>query len=45
MLNKRNNHIKINKIFNYIILKFNKDRFLLENKNKLDITIYIIKRD
>ena len=32
-LSKKNNHIKIKKIFNYSILKFNKNKLLLVNKN------------
>ena len=45
ILYRRNNYIKTKKIFNCNILKINKDEFLLLNKYKLDIKIYIIKNN
>ena len=42
-LNKRNNYIKTKKSFNYNIFKINKDKSLLANKYKLNVTLQILK--
>ena len=42
-LSKKNDYIEIEEIFNYSILKINKDKLLLVNKYKLNIILYIIK--
>ena len=42
VLSKKNNHIEIEKIFNYRIFRVSKEKLLLTNKYKLALTIYII---
>ena len=42
VLSKKNNHIEIEKIFNYRIFRVSKEKLLLINKYKLALTIYII---
>ena len=45
ILNRKSKYIKIKEIFNYSILKINKDRLLLAKKFKLSLIICIIKDD
>ena len=40
--NKRNNYIKTKKLFNYSILKINKNKLLLINKYKLNAILQIL---
>ena len=42
-LNKRSNHIKTKKSFNYSILKINKNESLLANKYELNAILRILK--
>jgi len=44
-LNKRNDHIKTKKSFNYNILKVNKNESLLANKYELNAILRILKDD
>jgi len=44
-LNRRSNHIKTKKSFNYSILKVNKDESLLANKHELNATLRILRDD
>ena len=41
--NKKSDYIKSKKSFNYNILKINKNKLLLTNKHKLNITLRILK--
>ena len=43
ILNRKNNYIKIREIFNHNILKVNKKKLLLANKNELSIIIHFIR--
>jgi len=43
ILNRRSNYIKTKKLFNYNILKINKNKLLLINKYKLNIILQIFK--
>ena len=42
---KKSNYMEIREIFNYSILKANKNRLLLAKKYKLSIIIYIMRDD
>ncbi len=42
-LNKRSNYIETKKLFNYNILKINKNKLLLINKYKLNIILQILR--
>jgi len=44
-LNRRNDHIKTKKSFNYNILKINKNESLLTNKNELNATLRILQNN
>ena len=44
-LNKRSNHIKTKKSFNYSILKINKNESLLTNKYELNATLRILRNN
>ncbi len=41
--NRKNNYIKTKKLFNYSILKINKNRLLSANKYKLNTTLQILR--
>ncbi len=42
-LNRKNNYIKTKKLFNYTILKINKNKLLLANKYELNTILQILK--
>jgi len=44
-LNKRSNYIKTKKLFNYNILKINKNKLLLTNKYKLNAILQIFRNN
>ncbi len=43
VLSKQNNYIETKKLFNYNILKINKNKLLLANKHKLNIILQILQ--
>lgn len=44
-LSRKNNFVKTREIFNYTILKINKNELVLEKKYKLRIILYIVENN